>query len=157
MKSSKSSAASNGMPQKSAVPDALKKARWIWQGLANTDLHNCYTLFRKSFTLDAIPRKARVFVTADQSYRLYLNGRYVCGGPARGFQSHWPFDEIDIRPWLKKGKNIIAVRAHHPGCGTFSYISEDTAGLLLALLGGRTARLAARHGARRAARKSGRT
>ena len=120
------------------VPDALKKARWIWQGLANTDLHNCYTLFRKSFTLDAIPGKARVFVTADQSYRLYLNGRYVCGGPARGFQSHWPFDEIDIRPWLKKGKNIIAVRAHHPGCGTFSYISEDTAGLLLALQAGKT-------------------
>ena len=138
MKSSKSVLLDNGMPQTSTVPDALKKARWIWQGLANTDLHNGYALFRKSFTLDAIPGKARVLVTADQSYRLYLNGRYVCGGPARGFQSHWPFDEIDIRPWLKKGKNIIAVRAHHPGCGTFSYISEDTAGLLLALQAGKT-------------------
>ena len=59
----------------------MKKARWIWQGLANIDLHNGYALFRKSFTLDAIPSKARIFITADQSYRLYLNGRYVCGGP----------------------------------------------------------------------------
>jgi hypothetical protein len=46
----------------------LKKARWIWQGLANIDLHNGYALFRKSFTLDAIPSKARIFITADQSY-----------------------------------------------------------------------------------------
>jgi hypothetical protein len=128
----------NTLPHQPAIPHALKQASWIWQGLANTDLHNCFALFRKSFTLDVVPAKASVFVTADQSYRLYLNGRYVCCGPARGFQSHWPFDEVDIRPWLKKGKNVIGVRVHHPGCSTFSYISEDTAGLLFALQAGKT-------------------
>jgi alpha-L-rhamnosidase len=119
-------------------PRAITLARWIWQGLPNTDLHNGYALFRRVFNLSSVPAKARIWITADQAYRLYINGDYVCGGPARGFQAHWPFDEVDVRPWLKKGKNILAVRAYNPGCGTFAYVSKDTAGLLLALEAGET-------------------
>ena len=121
----------------SPVPDALKKARWIWPGLQNHDLHNGYALFRKSFELAAVPRHAPLSITADQAYRLYINGTYVCSGPARGFQSHWPFDQLDAAPFLRPGRNVIAVRAHHPGSGTFYYVSQDTAGLLLALEAGR--------------------
>ncbi len=133
MKSSKSVPPANKSFSNPTIPDALKQARWIWPGLQNHDLNNGYALFRKAFTLDVVPKRARLSITADQAYRLYINGTYVCSGPARGFQTHWPYDQLDVAPHLKAGRNVIAVRAYHPGCGTFSYVSHDTAGVLLAL------------------------
>jgi len=78
-----------------------------------------------------MPHKAPLFITADQSYQLFVNGNLVCRGPARGVQSRWPYDEIDVRPHLKRGQNILAVRAHHPGRSTFQYRTEGFAGLLV--------------------------
>lgn len=120
----------------SGIPALLRSARWIWPGLPNYDLHNRYALFRRTFRLDKLPRRAPAAITADQSYRLCVNGQPVCSGPARGRQESWPFDQIDLAPWLRRGRNVIAVRVHHPGCGTFSYVSRDCAGLLFALRAG---------------------
>lgn len=113
------------------VPDILKKALWIWPDSFCWDLGNCYALFRKSFSLKSIPRRAPLYITADQSYQLYINGHYVCRGPARGFQRSWPYDEVDVRRWLKRGRNVIAVRAHNPGRSNFQYIHQGYAGLLV--------------------------
>jgi len=57
-----------------------------------------------------------------------VNGEYVCRGPARGYQKSWPFDEVDIEKWLKKGRNVIAVRAYNPGRSNFQYIHQGYAG-----------------------------
>ena len=110
----------------------FEKAKWIWPDNPHWDLHNCYALFRKTFSLGKIPARAPLFITADQSYRLFVNGQYVCGGPARGFQKSWPYDEVDVAPFLKRGKNTIAVRAHNPGGSNFQYVSAGYAGLLVA-------------------------
>ena len=107
-------------------------AYWIWPVSPNWDIHNSYALFRKSFALKQVPAQAPLFITADQSYRLFVNGRFVCRGPARGFQSHWPYDQIDLRRYLKKGGNTIAVRAHNPGFSNFQYLTQGYAGLLVA-------------------------
>lgn len=114
------------------IPRILQHAQWIWPDSFHWDLSNCYALFRKEFTLPRIPAKAPLIITADQSYQLYVNGTYVCRGPARGFQKSWPYDEVDIRPWLKKGKNLLAVRAHNPGRSNFQYLHQGYAGLLVA-------------------------
>src|SRR5581483_6338335 len=45
--------------------------------------------FRKSFTVDTIPRSLVVHVSADNRYRLFVNGYPVCSGPARGDLAHW--------------------------------------------------------------------
>ncbi len=116
----------------STLPKCIKKARWIWPDSHHWDLHNGYALFRHSFRLSSVPANAPLYITADQSYQLYINGRYVCRGPARGFQRSWPLDRINVRPWLKKGKNLIAVRAHNPGFSNFQYLSQCYAGLLVA-------------------------
>jgi hypothetical protein len=87
------------------------RSLWIWPYDNRWDLHNAYALFRHDFTLDRVPRRAPLFITADQSYHLYLNGAVVGRGPARGFQSHWPYDEIDVARWLVPGRNVIAIRA----------------------------------------------
>jgi alpha-L-rhamnosidase len=119
------------------IPQLLPAARWIWPNGELWDLHNGYALSRKSFTLDRTPKRAPAFITADQSYRLWVNGTPVCRGPARGFQSHWPCDEIDLAPYLRRGRNVLAVRAHNPGAGNFQYISQSAAGFLFSAKWGR--------------------
>lgn len=116
----------------------FSKSFWIWPDNHHWDIHNSYALFRKTFDLPKIPSKAPLFITADQSYQLYVNGKYVCGGPARGFQHHWPFDEVDVRPYLRIGKNVLAVRAYNPGSSNFQYLTQANAGLLVAARWGKT-------------------
>ncbi len=116
----------------SDLPALLENAFWIWPDSPNWDIHNSYALFRMMVELKSVPAKAPLFITADQSYQLFVNGSFVCRGPARGFQSHWPYDEIDLRPWLKKGRNILAVRAYNPGYSNFQYLTQGYAGLLVA-------------------------
>lgn len=116
------------------VPEQLKGARWIWptgDGLLY-DITNSFALFRQKISLGEAPKNARAFITADQSYMLYINGGLVARGPARGFQRSWPFDEVDIAKYLKKGENIFAIRAYNGGRSTFGYISEGIAGVLFA-------------------------
>lgn len=119
-----------------SVPDEhasiFARSRWIWPINHHWDVGNSYALFRKTVELNVLPARAPFFITADQSYRLFVNGRLIARGPARGVQSHWPYDEIDVRLYLRKGPNIFAIRAHHPGRSTFQYRTEGFAGLLVA-------------------------
>ncbi len=121
------------------VPAPLKKARWIWPNNVGFidgmfyDIVNVYAKFREKFELTELPKKAPLYITADQSYRLYINGKFVASGPARGYQHSQPFDEIDVAKYLKKGKNIIAIRAYNVGRSTFAYLTQGCAGLIFAL------------------------
>jgi len=110
----------------------LHKATWIWPG-GQMYLYNHYAQFRRDFDLSKVPDKAHIYITADAAYRLYINGQYVCRGPARGYQSHWPFDEIDAASYLRTGHNWISVLAYNPGISTFQYRFQGTAGFLFAL------------------------
>jgi len=69
------------------------------------ELVNCFAEFRKEFDLASVPRAAPFAITADQHYRLWVNGSFVCRGPARGYQRSWPVDEVDLAPFLKRGRN----------------------------------------------------
>lgn len=122
---------------KASSSDFFSSSCWIWPDNHGWDLHNGYALFRKEFRLPKLPAEAPLFLTADQSYQLYVNGEYVCRGPARGFQKSWPYDEVDVRPWLRKGRNVFAVRAYNPGFSNFQYLTQGFAGLLVAAKWGR--------------------
>ena len=118
----------------SHIPKSLRNASWIWGERACWyDIVNSYALFRKTFELPSKPKSAKLFITADQCYRLYVNGSFVCSGPERGYQENWKYDSLDISKYLQAGKNVIAVRAYCAGRGTFAYISKDSAGVLFAL------------------------
>ncbi len=106
-------------------------AQWMWPGQTHDHIYNTYALFRQTFSLAQVPHSAPLFITADQSYRLYINGEYVGRGPARGFQQSWPYDEHDVARFLREGENIVAIRAYNPGFGTFVYRHEGLAGVLL--------------------------
>jgi hypothetical protein len=91
-------------------PDILTKtwnANWI--EAPNTKPHDYGVYhFRKSFSLNEQPKQFIIHVSADNRYKLYVNGDMVCFGPAKGDLYHWNFETIDIAPHLKTGNNTIA-------------------------------------------------
>jgi len=109
----------------------MKNAKWIWYGDPGYDLVNSWMQARRTFNLKSVPAKAVINVTADTRYRLYVNGKHVNRGPARGFQETWSYDTLNITLFLKKGKNVIAVIVHNYGIGTFQYVHQGYAGFLL--------------------------
>jgi len=116
------------------IPQIIKKAHWI---VAETypyfETVNLYSQYRVCFDAEKIPEIANLFITADHSYRLYVNGQYVNAGPARGYQHSWSYDEYDILPLLKEGKNVLAVRVYGSGRNTFAYLTAGYTALLVAL------------------------
>jgi hypothetical protein len=91
-------------------PDLLTKrwqASWISHPTASLKDYGVFH-FRRTFDLNSTPEKFIVHVSADNRYRLFVNGQGVCRGPARGDLMHWRFETIDIAPYLVKGKNTIA-------------------------------------------------
>ena len=51
---------------------------------------NVHMLFRKKFSADS-KKKTIIKITADDYYKLYINGNYVGQGPAAGFHFHYYF------------------------------------------------------------------
>lgn len=65
-------------------------------------------LFRRTFDLAAPPARFVVHASADQRYQLFVNGRRMATGPARGDLNHWRFETVDVAPALTAGRNVIA-------------------------------------------------
>ncbi|RYY55613.1 MAG: alpha-rhamnosidase [Chitinophagaceae bacterium] len=63
--------------------------------------------FRKDISLDTRPASFPVYVTADNRYKLFVNGRQVSLGPARGDLTHWNYETVDLAASLVAGKNNI--------------------------------------------------
>jgi alpha-L-rhamnosidase len=64
--------------------------------------------FRKSIDLAARPTSFVIHISADNRYKLYINGTLVSLGPARGDTYYWNYETVDLAPYLVSGKNIIA-------------------------------------------------
>jgi alpha-L-rhamnosidase len=65
-------------------------------------------LFRKTFILNKLPSEFVIHVSADNRYRLYVNGKYVCYGPSIGDINHYRYETVDIAKFLVKGENCIS-------------------------------------------------
>ena len=66
-------------------------------------------LFRRSFNLSIKPEKFIIHISADNRYRLYINGEYRVSGPSTGDINHYRYETIDISNQLQAGKNVITV------------------------------------------------
>ena len=91
-------------------PELLSKlwpAKWIAVAGAPADEYGVYH-FRKTFELSAKPDKFVIHVSADNRYKLFVNGEQVSLGPARSDIFNWAFETVDIAPQLRLGKNTIA-------------------------------------------------
>lgn len=63
--------------------------------------------FRNTLELTTVPERLAVRISADNRYKLYVNGKMVAFGPQRGDEQHWFYDELDLAPYLKAGRNLI--------------------------------------------------
>lgn len=85
--------------------------KWIWtpDWTEDDDSSARVVLMRKTFMLTAceVPTEARIRISADSRYKLFINSTFVCEGPAKGDAVVRYYDEIDIAPWLSEGENII--------------------------------------------------
>ena len=91
-------------------PELLSKswtAKWI-SFPDNSNLEYGVYLFRKEILINSKPDKFIIHVSADNRYKLYINGVYVCNGPARGYLFKWNFESLDISSYLHSGTNIIS-------------------------------------------------
>lgn len=64
--------------------------------------------FRKSIDLTSKPSSFIVHVSADNRYKLYVNGKLVSLGPARCDTYFWNYETVDLAPYLSAGKNTVA-------------------------------------------------
>jgi alpha-L-rhamnosidase len=63
--------------------------------------------FRNRFSIEPGTRQLRVRVSADNRYKLYLNGHLVGFGPQRGDERHWFYETYDLAPLLRDGDNEL--------------------------------------------------
>ncbi len=121
-----------------AIPDT----RWIWTPDWNEQVNGSPVLmrFRRAFDLPARPERMELRVSADTRYKLYVNGQFAELGPARGDLRVWYVDTVDIAPYLRAGRNLIAVEVlRYPLAyrgGNFGMARTATPGLFVEDEGG---------------------
>lgn len=82
-------------------------AQWIAHPTISVHEYGIYH-FRKSFSLEKKPESFIVHVSADNRYRLFINGHPISEGPARGDLWHWRFETVDLAGSLQAGDNVLA-------------------------------------------------
>lgn len=83
------------------------KAQWISHPSESLVDYGVFH-FRKTFELKAKPDEFIINISADNRYRLFVNGNSVCFGPERADLEHWHYETIDIASYLKPGQNVLA-------------------------------------------------
>ena len=98
-------------------------SNWIWtpEWSGKCDESPAFVNFRKTFNWNGGTSGAagevgagshtpvNINISADSRYKLYVNGVFVHCGPRKGDAKVWYYDTLDIAPYLKDGKNVLAV------------------------------------------------
>ncbi|MDR6550305.1 family 78 glycoside hydrolase catalytic domain [Paenibacillus qinlingensis] len=92
------------------------------------DLQHHHWYVRRAISLDSqVMNEEDIWLnlTADDYYKLYINGEFVAQGPAQSDANHYYFNKIDVRSYLKLGENAIAVHVYYQGLLNRAYNSAD--------------------------------
>ncbi|MEI6604846.1 MAG: alpha-L-rhamnosidase C-terminal domain-containing protein [Verrucomicrobiota bacterium] len=110
----------------------------IWAASAPAGTQ-AYVAFRKSFELKAQPEQpALLDIFADSRYMLWVNGEQILRGPCRFNPKRPEFDGMDVKPFLRPGKNVLTVLVHHYAGAVNGRIMQHAPGLTARLeLGGK--------------------
>ncbi|MBR2353808.1 MAG: family 78 glycoside hydrolase catalytic domain [Clostridia bacterium] len=94
-----------------------------------------HILFRRRFTLVKKPADAKIYISADDYYKLYINGSFVGQGPAPAYRFRYNYNVIDLTDFLREGENTLAVHTLYQGLVNRVWVSGDCMhGLILDLL-----------------------
>ena len=85
---------------------------------------NLHVLYRARFGVRAGERTV-IRITADDGYRLFVNGRFAGQGPAPCFPFKTYVNEIDLTPFVREGENLLAVHTLYQGLINRVWVSGD--------------------------------
>jgi len=108
------------------------KAQWITSFEQQNETNN-WTAYQKSFKLKDVPNEALAKIACDSKYWMWINGELaVFEGQLKRGPSPYDtyYDEVDIAPFLKQGKNLISILVWYFGKDGFSHNSSGKAALI---------------------------
>ena len=92
----------------------------------NSETQNIHTLFRKNFTQNGNGIKsAKLFITADDLYKLYFNSEFIGEGPAQSYPFSYNYNCYDVTELIKNGENSIGVHVYYQGLFNIYLVSAD--------------------------------
>lgn len=94
--------------------DVFHKERDTDKTVKESSVLNYHVKFRKKLWLDTC-ENVKIRISADDYYKLYINGDFVCQGPAPAYAEYYNYNETDISRYVKSGENIIAVHVYYQG------------------------------------------
>ena len=96
----------------------FERSKWIW--IDEHSAKDTYGEFYKELYFDG--GKAECNISCDGDYTLYINGEYVSSGQYGDYEHYKIYDSVDISPYLKRGKNSVAILVWHFGEASSRYI-----------------------------------
>ena len=84
-----------------------------------------HVLFRKKFNAGGDLFKAVLKITADDYFKLYINGKFVTQGPPPSYPQAYYYMELPVGRFLKSGENVIAVHTLYQGLINRVWVSGD--------------------------------
>lgn len=88
------------------------------------ELQNKHIIYRRRATFSDF-KKALLKISADDYYKLYVNGRFVAQGPAHSYPHAYFYNEIDISEYLVNGENVFAVHTYYQGLMNNVWVTHD--------------------------------
>lgn len=111
------------------------KASWVWPSDYECG-PNQYVQFRHEFDMVEPIDAAKLIISCDSNYALWMNGVFIDCGQYHDFPSHKVCDVLEVCN-LKQGKNVLACLVYYQGEGGFQYLKGQP-GLLYQLEAGET-------------------
>ena len=90
---------------------------------------NLHVLFRTKFNYDG--GRVVIRLTADDYFKLYINGKFVTQGPAPAFDFRYYYVDIDITDYLVSGENTAAFHTYYQGLVNRVWCSGDDRHMLI--------------------------
>jgi len=106
----------------------LQGRNWIWREYPQAGPERRVRM-RRVFELAELPADPVICISADSFYHLTVNGRRAGRGPARAGLGFRAVDRIDLGPYLKVGRNVIAVMVYRVGIPIFIDCNDGPGGL----------------------------
>ena len=89
------------------------------------ELKNLHIHFLAELALSEHPKTALLRVSADDYYKLRINGEFVCQGPSPAYHFRYSWNEIDISPFLRIGENRFDFEVYYQGLINRVWCSGD--------------------------------
>lgn len=99
------------------------QSKWIW--VEENKSEDYYGEFFTTFETNE--KSAKIYISADSNYTLFLNGKFVNSGQYPDFPHFKVYDELDLSDYCVKGENKLAVIVWYYGVSNMSYCVGNAA------------------------------